>query len=181
MKKPEKTLKGQAKRFALFESKRDTYAFLIPMFGTWVVSGWFAGAEKWYALVIGTILSISFFLYSRKVISGIGSLYHSGSNEKDHRAVLKGMYNLANGQRGAGKFEMAERSFQQILVDYPDELDAMYYLAKLYDLKFDNPEKALGEYRRLKRKIEELKVDYKYEEALNERINELKDYLGQND
>ena len=180
MKKPTKTPKGQSKRFAFFESKRDFYAFLTPMLGTLVVSGWFAGASKWYVLGIGTILSSTIFLYTRKAISGAGSLYHGGSNEKDHRAVIKGMYNLANGYRGAGEFKKAENAFYQILVDYPDELDAMYYLAQLYDQKFDNPEKALAQYRKLKRKILELNTDYKYKDALEERISELKVYLGQN-
>ncbi|MFQ5432362.1 MAG: hypothetical protein ACE5EN_07655 [Nitrospinota bacterium] len=68
--------------------------------------------------------------------------------------------------------------FLQILVDYPDELDAMYHLAQLYDLKFDSPEKALGEYRRLKRKVNEHDKDYQYKDALEERINELKEHLG---
>ena len=179
MKKSEITPKGQSKRFALFESKRDLYAFLLPMLATLFVSAWFTGATKWYVFGIGTIISITIFLYSRSAISFAGSLYHGGSNEKDHRAVIKGMYNLANGQRGVGNFKEAEKSFKQILVDYPDELDAMYYLAKLYDLKLDDPRRALAEYRKLEKKILELKVDYKYEDALNDRINELKVYLGQ--
>ena len=184
MKKPEKTPKGESKSSGFFEDRVDVYHFLNPMVRVFALAlpiGLFMGFKAFlYVFGFGTVVSIVFVKGMGKAASAAGSLYHGGSNQKDHIAVIKGMYNLANGQRGSGKFEEAEKSFQQILVDYPEELDAMYYLAKLYDLKFDNPEKALGEYRRLKRKIAELNVDYKYEEALNDRINELKDYLGQN-
>ena len=184
MKKPKKTPKGQSKRFALFDDRADVYRFLNPIVRVFALAGilgLFLGLKAFlYIMGLGTFISIILFLYTRKAISGAGSLYHGGSNEKDHRAVIKGMYNLANGYRGAGEFKKAENAFYQILVDYPDELDAMYYLAQLYDQKFDNPEKALAQYRKLKRKILELKTDYKYEDALEERISELKVYLGQN-
>ena len=184
MKKQKKTTKGQSTRFALFDDRVDVYHFLNPMVRVFALAGilgLFLGLKAFlYIMGLGTFISIILFIYRKMFISTVTSLYRGGSNHKDHTAVLKGMYNLANGYRGAGEFKKAENAFHQILVDYPDELDAMYYLAQLYDQKFDNPEKALAQYRKLKRKILELKADYKYEDALEERISELKVYLGQN-
>jgi len=182
MKKPDKTPKGFSKRLAFFEDRSDVYRFLNPIFRVLFVAmvlGLFMGLKVFfYILGLGAALTVLFFIYLKIFAAGTGFLYHGGSSGKDHKAVIKGMYNLANGYRGAGEFEKAENAFHQILVDYPEELDARYYLAQLYDLKFDNPEKALAEYRRLKRKILELNTDYRYEDALEERINELKEHLG---
>jgi len=185
MKKPEKTPKGQSKRLVFFEDRNDVYRFLNPWFRVLflaMVIGLLYGLKAFYFILgLGTFLTFVFFIYLTLFSSTAGSLYHSGSNKKDDTAVIKGMYNLANGYRGAGEFEKAEKAFKQVLADYPEELDAMYYLAQLYDLKFDNPEKALGEYRRLKRKVNEHNKDYRYKDALEERINELEEYLGQNE
>ena len=128
--------------------------------------------------LFGTLLSVVAFAFITGFSNMAGSLYHRGSNVKDHKAVIKGMYNLAKGCENTGGFVKAEKIYKQILNDYPEELDAIYHLGRLYDKRFDEPERAYNVYRKLKKKLSGNNSDYKYGESLDKKINELKEYLG---
>lgn len=128
--------------------------------------------------LFGTLLSVVAFAFITGFSNMAGSLYHRGSNVKDHKAVIKGMYNLASGYENTSEFVKAEKTYKQILKDYPEELDAIYHLGRLYDKRFDDPERAYNVYRKLKKKISGNNSDYKYKESLDEKISELKEYLG---
>lgn len=125
----------------------------------------------------GILVNFIAFLFIKMFAGFSGSLYHSGSTDKDNNAIIKGMYNTAEGLKLRGQYLQAEEAYLEILTEYPKEMDARYLLASLYERNLDKPEQAIKEYRKLKREIQENKVDYRYKDALNENIKELEKLL----
>ncbi len=151
------------------------YASSIIGIGGFVLTGSFM-----YGLFIffgGIAINFIAFLGIKLFAGFSGSMYHSGSSERDHDAVIKGMYNTAEGLKLRGQYSQAEEAYLEILREYPKEMDARYLLALLYERNLDKPEQAIKEYRRLKREIREKRIDYKYKDALNENIKQLEEIL----
>jgi tetratricopeptide (TPR) repeat protein len=143
-------------------------------------AGFIASGSIIYGLFIftgGIALNLVFFIAIKAFAGFSGSIYHSGSRERDHNAVIKGMYDTAEGLKLRGQYPQAEEAYLEILSEYPKEMDARFLLALLYERNLDKPEQALKEYKRLKQEITEKKIDYKYKDALNENIKQLKDIL----
>lgn len=109
----------------------------------------------------------------RSVTNSAGFL-HRGSREKDHEAIIKGMYSKANGLKLTGQYLEATKVYQDLLAEYPEELDVRFFLAQSYDRHLNEPEKALKEYIALNHKLMEKKIDYKFKGALRQNIKELK-------
>lgn len=122
------------------------------------VAGFIVTGSIVYGLFIfigGIALNLASFIVIKMFAGFSGSLYHSGSTDKDHNAIIKGMYNTAEGLKLRGQYSQAEEAYLEILMEYPEEMDARYLLALLYDLKLNKPEDAIKEYRKLKRAIQE--------------------------
>jgi len=129
------------------------------------------------SLVGVPVLAMAGFAAIQGFSGAVGGLYHSGSHQLNHAALTKGMYNLAAGYVKSGQFAQARDKYLEILETYPEELDARYLLANLWDQHFGLQEEALKEFMRLRRMIKEKNVDYKYQRALEERIEELQKFL----
>jgi len=119
-------------------------------------------------------LAVVGFAATQSVAGAIGGLYHSGSREMNHAAIIKGMYSLAAGYSKTGQFSMARDKYFELINTYPDELDARYLLANLLEQHYGLPEEALAEFIKLSRMIREKGIDYKYKHALENRIKELR-------
>jgi len=108
-----------------------------------------------------------------------GGLFHPSANGvKDDKAIIAGMYNLARGHLQTSEHLKAEKEYLEILKEYPDEMDAHYYLGTLYGEKFNKPEKALMHFKRLNRKIIDGGVDYQYHDSVREKIKDLGHGMG---
>ncbi|MBI5188680.1 MAG: tetratricopeptide repeat protein [Nitrospirae bacterium] len=144
------------------------------------IAGFYKTGRFIYGLFIffgGIAINFIGFLFIKMFAGFSGSMYHSGSRERDHDAVIKGMYNTAEGLKLRGQYSQAEEAYLEILSEYPKEMDARYLLALLYERNLDKPEQAIKEYRKLRREIREKKIAYKYKDALDENIKQLEDFL----
>lgn len=100
-----------------------------------------------------------------------------GSNKRDDAGILRGMYRQANGLRISSQPEQSEKIYKQILIEYPDELEARFYLGDLIWKDLKQGKRALRELKALERKIRQEKLDFKYLPALEENIGNLKEEL----
>ncbi|MBI3583471.1 MAG: hypothetical protein HY096_05905 [Nitrospinae bacterium] len=144
------------------------------------IAGFVKTGSLMYGLFIflgGIVINLAGFLVIKRISDFSGSLYHSGSREKDHNAVIKGMYDTAEGLKLRGQYSQAEEAYLEILREYPKEMDARYLLALLYELNLYKPEQAVKEYSKLRLEIQEKKISYKYKDALDENIKQLEDFL----
>lgn len=140
-----------------------------------------------YAVIFGTIMTVIVLLLQKHVFGKIfgffgdfvlGSLYGGNRRNKDHKAILKGMYQQATGLRANDQNVQAEKVYRQILADYPEELDARYLLAELLYVKFDKPKPALRLIKELQKKVKEKDGPYQYSAAMNDLSLEIQDYLA---
>lgn len=167
----------------IFEDDTDFYQFLRPLsiiLGMTAPAAAFLGGGILGALTIFiciSVLAIPVALLSQQFVRLIGnttsSILYGGRHFKDHEAIIKGRYKAINGMEGTGKYSVAVQAYKEFLKEYPGELDARFCLARLYDKKLKNSEKGLIEYRKLARKIREKGIEYKYQETLERRIDEL--------
>ena len=120
--------------------------------------------------MLSPVFTLAFLALIKGASSLAGGLYHSGSTELNHPAIVKGMYGLAAGYVKTGQFGKAREKYMDILQTYPDELDARYLLANLLDRHFGLYEAAREEYIALRRAVRKRGVDYPYLAAMEERI-----------
>lgn len=157
------------------------FAATLMFVGVWA-GGDFVTAAVSTALFLAVALPLMLIGYEfgvRKAGNAASRLFHGGgTGEKDHSAVKAGMYNLARGYLQTSEHAKAEKEYLAILTEYPNEMDAHYYLGMLYSGKLDKPEKALMHFRKLNRKINNGGSAYQYAEAVREKIRELNRGLG---
>ena len=165
----------------VFEDSTELYQFLKIYFYVLAAALIISIFGGFYAFLFisgfGLIISILAFLGIKIFSTAAGSLY-SGSKEKDHKSILRGMYGKAEGQVLSAQFSQAEKVYKELLKEYPKELDAHYYLGRLYLRQFNDKKKSLEEFSRLKQKIKEQSVDYDYKDAVEENIKNLRSELN---
>ena len=123
--------------------------------------------------LLSPVFALAALALMKGASSMAGGLYHSGSTEPNHPAIVKGMYGLAAGYVKTGQFGKARDKYLEILQTYPDELDARYLLANLLDQHFGLYEAARDEYIGLRRAVLKRNVNYPYLKGMEARIAEL--------
>ncbi|MCH8156929.1 MAG: hypothetical protein IID18_04110 [Nitrospinae bacterium] len=102
-----------------------------------------------------------------------------GKSSKKNDANLKKKYDKAHQLGWEENFQMAQNVLNEILKDYPKELDARFYLAGILWRKLNEPEEALEEYKKLEREVARQAVDYRYEDELKQNMEQLTEEIFQ--
>jgi len=129
--------------------------------------------------VVGTIIAFVLNHFLKGAGNMAGSLFMgSSSTEKDNKAILKGMYDQANGFKLAGQYDLAEKVYRQITKEYPQETEAPYILANLLWIEMEKPKEAFRILQNLEKKIRLEKISFKYRTTLKQHLNDLKNELA---
>jgi TolA-binding protein len=170
------------------QDNKNLLLLLVINFGVSLVISLFAanknGASDTIQLFLGLFgvgAVIAFILNHLLKGAGnaAGSLFlGSASAKKDDKAILKGMYDQANGFKLAGQFTLAEKVYRQITKEYPQETEAPYILANLLWIEMEKPKEAFRILRNLEKKIRLEKISFKYRTTLKQYLNDLKEELA---
>jgi len=170
------------------QDTRNLLLLLVINFGVSLAISMFAanknGASDTIQLflglfVVGTIIALIVNHLLKGAGNVAGSLFFgSASTTKDDKAILKGMYDQANGFKLAGQFALAEKVYRQITKEYPQETEAPFILANLLWMEMDKSKEAFKILKTLEKKIRLEKISFKYRAALKQHINDLKEELA---
>lgn len=126
--------------------------------------------------VVGVVVALVIHLFMKGSANVAGGLF-LGSKRKDDKAIIRGMYQQANGLKLSANFAQAETVYRQILADYPDQLEAHYLLAQMLWLETDRSKEALKMFQALQKKIQQKNLSFKYKQALKDSIQEIREEL----
>ncbi len=127
--------------------------------------------------VVGVI--VAFIL--NQLLKGAGNVAGGlflGSKKKDDKAILKGMYQQANGLKLSAQYSQAEKIYRQIIDEYPQETEAPFILANLLWIEMDRSKEAMKMLLALEKKIRLEKLPFKYRKALKQKIADLSSELA---
>lgn len=169
------------KGWGLFEGQTELLNFLTitayVLYASIFIGFWGGFKAFLFISILGFSLNIVFFILINKFSNIAGGLFFHSSREKDHKAIIKGMYSKANGLKLTGRYEKSVEAYQKILTNYPEELDAYFFMGQTYYPHINNPTKALKEFNTLDRKLKNKKINYKFKEALKQNIKGLKQVM----
>jgi len=125
---------------------------------------------------IALVISLAIFFVFRKLASfmGDGPLLSSGNKEAE---ILKDMFKKAHGFRTAKRFDPSEKLYNQIIRNYPDELNAPFYLGDLLWKELGQSKKALRKFTELEKRIQQDSLKFEFRAILKRNIENIKEEL----
>ncbi|NIR49157.1 hypothetical protein GWN42_31840, partial [candidate division KSB1 bacterium] len=169
---------------------QDNYPFFqvtAIVVGAWLIIAFFIapfiGIQEAILIFMGmAVTGVAMAFLLSRLIKGIGNLAAGlflGSIKLDDPTTLKRMYRQANGYKLAFKFAMAEKSYWQIIDEYPQETEAQFLLAQLLWKELERPGEALKMLKKLEQKIQREDLEFQYRSTLKRYLTEWSEEAAQ--
>lgn len=100
-----------------------------------------------------------------------------GSDKRDDAGIMRGMYKQADYLRWSNRYDESEKIYRQILKEYPEELEARFFLGDMLWKDLNKGTQALKAFKALENTIREKGLDFQYREVLKENIQALKEQV----
>lgn len=127
------------------------------------------------ALALGVSLAVTSAYHWIAKFMGDG-LFLSSSHQSEAEK-LKDLYRRAHGYRTANRFEASEKLYIEIMQEFPEELNASFYLGDLLWKEMEQPKKALRKFAELEKRIKQDSLKFEFRSALKRNIKNIKEEL----